>query len=61
MLCLDGGGIRGIMTLPLLKWLEVIANAPCYQLFDMVAGTSTSGIIAGLIATGETGEDQGVL
>jgi hypothetical protein len=54
LLCLDGGGIRGIMTLQLLKRLEAIAGAPCHALFDMVAGTSTGGIIAGLIAAGKT-------
>ena len=54
ILSLDGGGIRGIMTLQLLKKLEEIAGIPCYQLFDMVAGTSTGGIIAGLIASSKT-------
>lgn len=53
ILCLDGGGIRGIMTLQLLKQLEAITGVPCYELFDMVAGTSTGGIIAGLIAAGK--------
>ncbi|ASS48485.1 MAG: hypothetical protein A3D31_08005 [Candidatus Fluviicola riflensis] len=54
ILSLDGGGIRGIMTLQLLKKLEEIAGIPCYQLFDMVAGTSTGGIIAGLIASSKS-------
>jgi uncharacterized protein len=54
ILCLDGGGIRGIMTIQLLKRLEEVAQIPCHQLFDMVAGTSTGGIIAGLIAAGRT-------
>lgn len=54
LLCLDGGGIRGILTLQLLKKLEEIAGIPCYKIFDMVAGTSTGGIIAGLIAAGKT-------
>ncbi len=53
ILCLDGGGIRGIMTLQLLKKLEEVAGLPCYELFEMVAGTSTGGIIAGLIAMGK--------
>ncbi|MBS1563783.1 MAG: patatin-like phospholipase family protein [Bacteroidetes bacterium] len=52
ILCLDGGGMRGILTIQLLKKLEETAGIPCYQLFDMVAGTSTGGIIAGLIVTG---------
>ncbi len=54
ILCLDGGGIRGIMTLQLLKKLEEVAGLPCYELFDMVGGTSAGGIIAGLIAMGKT-------
>ncbi len=54
ILCLDGGGIRGILTVQLLKQIEQLAGIPCYQLFDMVAGTSTGGILAGLIASGKT-------
>jgi hypothetical protein len=54
LLCLDGGGIRGILTIQLLKALEEQAGAPCHQIFDMVAGTSTGGIIAGLIADGKS-------
>jgi len=52
ILCLDGGGMRGILTIQLLKKIEEIAEIPLQQLFDMVAGTSTGGIIAGLICTG---------
>jgi len=54
LLTLDGGGIRGIMTIQLLKALEQQAGAPCHKIFDMVAGTSTGGIIAGLIAAGRS-------
>ena len=54
LLCLDGGGIRGMMTLQLLKHLEAVAGVPCHALFDLVAGTSTGGIIAGLILAGKT-------
>ena len=53
ILCLDGGGMRGILTIQLLKKLEEIAGIPCHQLFDMVSGTSTGGIIAGLITSGK--------
>ena len=54
ILSLDGGGMRGILTIQLLKKLEEIAGIPCFELFDMVAGTSTGGIIAGLMAKGYT-------
>ena len=52
ILSLDGGGMRGILTIQLLKKLEEVAEIPCYELADMVAGTSTGGIIAGLIVRG---------
>lgn len=54
ILCLDGGGMRGILTIQLLKKLEETAGIPCYELFDMVAGTSTGAIIAGLITSGRS-------
>ncbi len=54
IISLDGGGVRGILTLQLLKKIEEIAGIPCYQFCDMVAGTSTGAIIAGLIAFGKT-------
>ena len=49
IISLDGGGMRGILTLQLLKKLEEVAGAPCHQWCDMVAGTSTGAIISGLI------------
>lgn len=54
ILSLDGGGVRGILTLQLLKKIEEIAGIPCYKFCDMVAGTSTGAIIAGMIAFGKT-------
>jgi hypothetical protein len=56
ILCLDGGGMRGILTIQLLKQLEAVAGIPCHKLFDMVSGTSTGAIITGLIATGHDAE-----
>ena len=54
ILSLDGGGVRGILTLQLLKKIEEIAGIPAYKLFDLVAGTSTGAIIGGLISLGKT-------
>ena len=52
ILALDGGGMRGILTIQLLKKLEEVSGIPCYDFADMIAGTSTGGIIAGLIVRG---------
>lgn len=49
ILSIDGGGMRGILTIQLLRRLESIAGSPCYEWCDMVAGTSTGAIIASLI------------
>jgi len=57
ILSLDGGGMRGILTIQLLKKIEEIAGIKCYELFDMIAGTSTGGIIAGLIIKGKSAEE----
>lgn len=57
ILSLDGGGIRGILTLQLLKKMEEVAGYPLHRFVDMVAGTSTGGIMAGLIALGYSAEE----
>lgn len=50
LLCLDGGGVRGLSSLYILKALMASINVqnppkPC-QYFDMIGGTSTGGLIA---------------
>jgi predicted acylesterase/phospholipase RssA len=50
LLCLDGGGVRGLSTLLILKRLMESINPsnppkPC-DYFDMIGGTSTGGLIA---------------
>lgn len=46
ILSLDGGGIRGVMTSRVLVELERLSGRPIAGLFDIVAGTSTGGMIA---------------
>ncbi|KAI1208514.1 uncharacterized protein F4807DRAFT_452194 [Annulohypoxylon truncatum] len=48
ILCLDGGGIRGIVELQTLKAIEKILGPklPIRLFFDLIVGTSTGGIIA---------------
>lgn len=62
ILALDGGGIRGALTLGYLKKIEDILrkqheNRPDFRLcdyFDLIGGTSTGSIIASCLALGMT-------
>jgi len=65
LLALDGGGIRGLITLGILEKLEGLLaeqwkdeNPFCFcDWFDYVAGTSTGAIIAAGIARGMSIKD----
>lgn len=46
ILTIDGGGLRGILPLLILKELEKIVNKPIINQFHLIAGTSTGAIIA---------------
>ncbi|MBE4909723.1 patatin-like phospholipase family protein [Bacillus luteolus] len=50
MLCIDGGGIRGVFAITILKALEEKYNKPVADLFDVIAGTSTGSIIAASVS-----------
>jgi hypothetical protein len=52
MLALDGGGIRGVLTLSILKALEAQVGQRLCEYFDYIAGTSTGAIIAAGLAKG---------
>jgi hypothetical protein len=64
ILALDGGGLRGILTLGILQKIENIlrdrhGNDSGFRLchyFDLIAGTSTGAIIAATLAMGWTVE-----
>jgi len=55
ILSLDGGGIRGIITCVILKYIEEQLqkldnpNAKIGDYFDLIAGTSTGGILAAIL------------
>lgn len=65
ILALDGGGIRGALSLGYLAKIEEIlriqhGNDPNFRLcdyFDLIGGTSTGSIIAGALAIGMTVEE----
>ncbi len=62
ILALDGGGLRGVLTLGMLREIESIlrarhGNDPGFRLghyFDLIAGTSTGAIIAAALSLGMT-------
>lgn len=54
LLCLDGGGIRGLILIQLLLELENVTGIPIHNCFDWIAGTSTGGILALGIASGKS-------
>ncbi|XP_040262802.1 85/88 kDa calcium-independent phospholipase A2 isoform X2 [Bufo bufo] len=56
LLCLDGGGIRGLVLIQLLIAIEKIAGRPIKELFDWVSGTSTGGILALAVVHGKSME-----
>ncbi|MEZ5831749.1 MAG: patatin-like phospholipase family protein [Dongiaceae bacterium] len=59
MLAIDGGGIRGILPAMVLTDLERRTNRPIIDLFDMIVGTSTGGLIGlGLACPGEGGRPR---
>lgn len=45
ILAIDGGGIRGVIPAYILQTLEAQLGKQIYECFDIIAGTSTGGII----------------
>jgi uncharacterized protein len=57
ILSLDGGGMRGVITARVLVELERLSGRSIAGLFDVIAGTSTGGMIAlGLTKPGSDGK-----
>jgi patatin-like phospholipase/acyl hydrolase len=57
VLSIDGGGIRGIIPAMILAELENRLGKQLHKVFDLIAGTSTGGIIA--LAIGTRSKDGG--
>ena len=57
VLAIDGGGIRGLIPALVLAEIERRTGRPTAELFDLIAGTSTGGILAcGLTRPGPDGK-----
>ena len=46
ILCIDGGGARGIGVLVMLEALQAACGQPIHELFDLICGTSIGAAIA---------------
>jgi len=57
ILTIDGGGIRGIIPAMMLAQLEKCIDRPLWEVFDLIVGTSTGGIIAAAIGAGAKNGD----
>lgn len=57
ILCLDGGGIKGTYSASFLSSIEAHFKCNIIDYFDLIAGTSTGGIIALAIAAGIPASD----
>lgn len=59
ILSLDGGGVRGLVPATILASIEQRTGKPIAELFDLIAGTSTGGILAlGLTKPNKHGRPQ---
>jgi uncharacterized protein len=58
ILCIDGGGLRGIVPLDILKEIEKRSGKRVHELFDMMAGTSTGGLIVSCLTLRKEGTSQ---
>lgn len=46
ILSIDGGGLRGLIPLQVIRQIEEITGEPIHKSFDLIAGTSTGGLLA---------------
>lgn len=57
ILSVDGGGLRGMLSIAILAELEKMTGKTCPQLFDMVAGSSTGAVIAAGFGLGMSAQE----
>lgn len=45
ILSIDGGGLKGLIPLQVIREIENITGEPIHKTFDLIAGTSTGGLL----------------
>src|ERR1044072_1561700 len=58
ILSIDGGGLRGVVPLTILKKVEELTGQPIWKSFDLIAGTSTGGLIASALTIPRSPEEK---
>ena len=54
ILSIDGGGLRGIIPLQVIKEVEKLTGEPIHKTFDLIAGTSTGGLLTCALSFGDS-------
>lgn len=53
ILSIDGGGLRGIIPLQVIREIEKLTGQPVHKTFDLIAGSSTGGLLACALSFGD--------
>ena len=58
ILSIDGGGLRGVVPVTILKKIEELTGRPIHESFDLISGTSTGGLITSALTVPKNPADK---